>query len=426
MMKAGYGERCVTPETGCRMEGFNRKSGAASVHDDLFVRALYLTHNDSAALILAFDLLFMERENVDGMKAVIRDRFGLEPSQVLINFSHTHSGPRMSRWHYSGVPDPAYLDELNEAACGAIEDATRVPRAVSLYAGRTTADIPISRRRPDENGKAQWGPYADGPVCNELPVCVLKDERGDIFSILFSVSCHPTINHDNAISAEYPGVAMRELNKRFETRGAIFLQGAGGDTKPRQIAVGDDHFTDGTWADVETVGIAMSDGVGAVMETGLAAVEPELVIAMHDMDLALDAPPDRDELERMLTSLDDSDDGKRWVEEMLDILSRDGYLPSEVSLHLHGLQLGKGVRMVGVEAELGSELGNLILDHYADGVTFPLGYTNGSRINLPCDRQLPEGGYGVDTFWEYHWPAPFAPGIDDRLSAELERFKKDL
>ena len=83
-----------------------------------------------------------------------------------------------------------------------------------------------------------------------------------------------------------------------------------------------------------------------------------------------------------------------------------------------------GVRPIGVEAELGSKLGGLILEHYDRGVTFPLGYTNGSRINRPCDRQLPEGGCGVDTSWEYHWPAPLAAGIDERLSTALRQISE--
>jgi hypothetical protein len=42
---------------------------------------------------------------------------------------------------------------------------------------------------------------------------------------------------------------------------------------------------------------------------------------------------------------------------------------------------------------------------------------------MPCDRQLREGGYGVDTAWEFHWPAPLAPGIDAAVLAALETIR---
>ena len=87
-------------------------------------------------------------------------------------------------------------------------------------------------------------------------------------------------------------------------------------------------------------------------------------------------------------------------------------------------QLGRGLRLIGLEAEVTGELGNLILRHYAEGVTFPLGYTNGTQFYLPSDKQLAEGGYEAESAWEYHWPAPPAPGIDARLVAALESLKE--
>jgi hypothetical protein len=54
-------------------------------------------------------------------------------------------------------------------------------------------------------------------------------------------------------------------------------------------------------------------------------------------------------------------------------------------------------------------------------VTFPLGYTNGCEIYLPADRMLPEHGYEVDSFWEYHYPAPLVTGIDARVVEAVRR-----
>jgi len=419
-MKAGFALRRITPPLGRQMEGFNQEDGAASVHDDLFVRALYLADGPAELVIVALDLLFMERGEVDRIKGAIGRRLGLLPAQVFLNFSHTHSGPRISRWHYSGAPSPAYLEQLEEAIIEAIAEARRAPQSVRLLAGRASAPIPISRRRPDENGKAQWGPYSAGLTCDELPTCMLMDESDQPFAILFSVSCHPTINHRCVISAEYPGVAVRELNARLGMSGAMFLQGAGGDTKPRHIAVEDEHFRDGDWSDIEAVGREVAEAVMEKVDAGLRPVRPGLHVSLREVQFALDTRPTRDCLEEMLGSPDTSACRKRWAEHMLDMIAHAGGLPESVGLQIHAVQLGTGVRLIGVEAELGSELGCRILAHYNRGVTFPLGYTNGSRINLPCDRQLPEGGYGVDTSWEYHWPAPLAPGIDERLGRVLQ------
>ena len=68
-------------------------------------------------------------------------------------------------------------------------------------------------------------------------------------------------------------------------------------------------------------------------------------------------------------------------------------------------------------------LGLLILREFNRGVTFPLGYSNGCQIYLTTDAMLPEGGYEVDSYWEYHWPAPLAPGGEKVLEDALRQLR---
>ncbi|HOF89276.1 MAG TPA: hypothetical protein PLZ36_14410 [Armatimonadota bacterium] len=420
MLDAGYAQRSITPPLGSEMEGFNQRDGARRVHDDLYVRVLSLAYGPEEAAIIALDLLFMERAQVDRMKGALGRTHGLLPAQLFLNFSHTHSGPRISRWHYGGAPAPAYLDRIEDALIAAVGAARAHRQPVTLEAGMTATDIPISRRRVNAAGQAEWGPYAAGPSCPALPVCRLRGEDGATRALLFSVSCHPTINHAPVISAEYPGVAVAALNAREDTAGAIFLQGAGGDTKPRRVAVGDDHFRDGDWEDVAAVGEEAAARVIARIADGLQPVRPGLRAAIVEAELPLSPPPSADALAAIVADDTAADDTRRWAADMLDTLACRGALPAVAPVQVHGLRLGDGLRLIGVEGELVSELGALMLRRFPTGVTFPLGYTNGSRLNIPCDRQLPEGGYGVDTAWEYHWPAPLAPGIDAALARALD------
>ena len=57
-----------------------------------------------------------------------------------------------------------------------------------------------------------------------------------------------------------------------------------------------------------------------------------------------------------------------------------------------------------------------MLAQYDRGITFPLGYTDGCQIYLPVSHMLAEGGYEVDSYWEYHYPAPLAPGMESVLA----------
>lgn len=419
-MNGGFAREKITPPVGMPMEGFNREEVSQDVHDDLFVRALYLTEQGKETFIFSLDLLFLERTEVDRLKGALSRQLSVSLQQILLNFTHTHSGPRLSRWHYSGQPSEMYIATLEEALIKVAGRARENPREVTLEAATGETDIAINRRRVDEEGQAEWGPSPDGPICRALPVCCLRTEDGDVVALLFSAGCHPTINYTHSFSAEYPGVAMEILNERFATNGAMFLQGAGGDTKPRQIAVGSDHFRQGSWGDVRSVGEELAEDVIERIDTGLQPFKTDLAWDLTEPELPLSEPPDREELLALRDDPKASSDRRAWAEEMLEIERLRGQLPSSVAVRVHGIRLGPDVRLIGVEGELVSELGEMILDRFGGGVTFALGYTNGVRLNIPCDRQLPEGGYGVATAWEFHWPAPLARGVDATLANAVD------
>ena len=71
------------------------------------------------------------------------------------------------------------------------------------------------------------------------------------------------------------------------------------------------------------------------------------------------------------------------------------------------------------EGEPVGALGRQVVARYAAGVTFPLGYSNGMGLYLPTSHMLPAGGYEVESYYEYGYPAPLAAGIEEVLEAGL-------
>ena len=422
-LRAGFGQACVTPPLGMPMEGLGQQGGIQRIHDDLFVRALALAQGRRQALILGCDLLFFEGSDISRLKGAVGRRLDLTPNQIMLNCSHNHAGPRLTRWSYTGQADPAYLDEIEEAFVRAAGAAAGAMREVSLWAGMTTTDVPVCRRKIDADGRAQWAPTRAGITCNALPVCVLKDGDGKILSLLFSVSCHPSMIYFNEVSAEYPGAAIRRLNARLGTTGAFFLQGAGGDSKPRPVAVAEEHWRHGTWEEMEAVGEELAKAVAACVQSGLREVRPELQFASAVMAWPLQGTPAPSSFEAVAADSAEHEARRLWARDMLARLARRGELPHAIPVSLHALQLGKGLRLIGLDGELVGELGNLILRVYDGGVTFPMGYTDGTGVYLVSDRMVPQGGYEVDSYWEYHWPAPLAPHGEDALLHVLHAWR---
>ena len=360
-MKAGFGKACVNPPLGMPMEGLGQAGGCQSIHDDLFVRVLALSHGGVEMLVIGCDLLFFERAVIDRFKGAIGRVADIPAARILFNVSHNHSGPRLTRWAYSGAPAEFYLDRIEAALLAAVTEARSRMEDVTLHAGVTRTDLPVSRRKLDAADRAQWAPAPGATVCDALPVCVLRANDGRIVSLLFSVSCHPSIYYETIITAEYPGAAAAALNSHFRTEGSLFLQGAGGDTKPRPIADPKGYWRRGSLEDVAAAGHEVAAAVIACVEKGLRPVEPDLRAFITEMRWPLQPPPSRAELEEIADSDPNvtpenkpgapSAQRRLWARDMLERLSRDDRLPDHALVLLHAMQLGRGGRLGGLEGE---------------------------------------------------------------------------
>ncbi len=434
-LKAGFSRVCITPPIGIAMTGFGERdidpAGCKGVHDDLFVRALWLEQGDETALIMGFDLLFFSREEADRFRGAIGRKIDIPVSRIVLNTSHTHTGPKVGSWFYT-PSDPIYLAFLENAIVGAALNARDAARPVTVAAGTGATKLPVSRRKKLADGTIEFAPDLTKTVCNTLPVCRLSDAGGKPVCLLFSVACHPStvkgVDRSYLISADFPGAAMRMIDERLGAPVSLFLQGAGGDTKARIIAGEDGQWRAGTWDDVDAAGKMVADEVFALMDKGLGAVDPDLKTAETGMAWKLEKPLDRAGYEEIAAHPKAHSESlpeimRLWALEQIAKLDKGMKLPDTADVTAHGVRIGDSCRIVGIEGELVGELGNLIIRQYDGGVTFPLGYTDGTQMYLPASSMLDEGGYEVESFWEYHQPARQAKGNEEVLAAAVGELK---
>jgi len=91
---AGVSQGCITPPVGVELSGFRAcRQPSTGVHDDLFVRGLYLEEDGNRLLWLHCDLIGFMRDRVQRLRERLRLELGLEAHQVLLTATHTHSGP---------------------------------------------------------------------------------------------------------------------------------------------------------------------------------------------------------------------------------------------------------------------------------------------------------------------------------------------
>ena len=426
-MQAGFARVCINPPIGTKMLGWSGRDaekGCTAIHDDLYVRALCVSHEGQEAIILAYDLCFPHRTDVDQFKGAIGRRIDIAPSRILTNASHTHAGPRLGMWGNSIYDslDRRYADEAEaatvEAACRAREDM----REATLHAVRAHTRVPLSRRRPEPDGTVSFAPYPDGFIHDALPICMLKGRDGKPVCLLFGIACHPSTAFGWEISADYPGYACRELDAWLGAAASMFLQGTGGDTKVCVIA-GDKEWKRGTHQDAEKAGHMLAQEVMGAVKAGLHECRPAVRARSVEMQWPAEPAPGREAFEAVVSDSNSSELRRMWAQREIELLDRRGGFPTRVPVACHGIKLAEGVRIVGLEGEAVAGLGALIEGFYGNGVTFALGYTDGAQLYLPTEAMLEEGGYEVDSFWEYGFPSRLARGFEKELRDALMRLR---
>jgi len=429
-LSAGFAREKITPPLGTRMMGFGGrdfKQGCQGIHDDLFVRALFLEHRGERALILAYDLCFVGRAEADRFKGALGREFDLLPRQILINTSHNHAGPAVGTWYWSGYLPAGrlYIDQLERATLQAARRAHEERREVTLSAGIGETQLPMSRRKPDGKGDIAFAPNPDGVTYRRLPVCRLEDHTGKAVCLLFSVSAHPSMALGWEISADYPGVACRLLDEHLGTTATMFLQGSGADANTCILGTAT-QWQRGTWDQIEQAGRMVAREAIAVLNQRLRPIEPVIHTAIIETHWPLQPAPSRSELEAIVKEVNPEDCPKnircQWATRQLTLLGR-GTLPTSAGVLLQVMQFGPALRLVGLEGEPVAEWGRIIEEVCGPGVTFPLGYSNGQGLYLPVSSMISEGGYEVVSSWEYGYPAMLATGMEEIVLAALGRIQ---
>ena len=209
-------------------------------------------------------------------------------------------------------------------------------------------------------------------------------------------------------------------------KNAIFLQGSGGSTK---ASVNGQTFLDGSWEDVQRAGERVASEVMECISRGLSRIELNIVNRTVEMQWPMQPPLTRQAYSDILAkpSVDPEqapEIQQMWARDMIARLDSGYALPTRVPITAHGITLGRGFRIVAIEGELVADLGHLIRSFYKDGITMPLGYSNGCQLYLPSSKMIDEGGYEVESYWEYRFPAPLSKGVEEILTGTLKELSQ--
>jgi hypothetical protein len=426
--KAGTARAVITPETPVWLAGYGSKRPPDGKIHDLWMKALAL--EDAAgrqAVLITSDFQGVPKSFSDQVFAGLKQRLGLERTQVMITFSHNHCGPRLGDdlvdYYPVEAEQVAVVDEYSRQMATRMmalaEEALGKLSPADLRFGSGRATFAVNRRNNREADVPQLlaeGKPLAGPVDHDVPVLTVTRPDGKLEAILFGYACHPTTLSFTQWCGDYPGFAQIELEKKYPGATAMFVNTCGGDQNPlprRSVEL------------CQSYGHQLADGAAAALDSPLKPIQPRLRTAFEYVELPYLKVVDREELHTALQG--GNAIRARWASRMIGKLEAGEKFSASYPYPMHAWQLGEELLIVGMGAETVVDYALRFKREFGPGA-WVFGYVDDMIAYIPSRRVWDEGGYeGGSNLYEYGRPAfRWSGDIEDRIAATAHKLVKQV
>jgi hypothetical protein len=421
-LRAGAARVDITPEGPIWMSGYaSRNHPSSGVRQHLFARALAVDDGAGARIVIvSTDLVGIPPGVAEQVAIRVQQQFGIARSRLLLNSSHTHTGPVI----WPGLAAMFTLPEgeeqkLHEYAARLVDQLVAVvgkafddlaPAQMAFGSGQ--AGFAMNRREPTSNG-IKLGVNPSGPTDHAVPVIRVTGSDGRVRAIVFAYACHnTTLNGDfYEITGDYAGYAESALEAAYPGATALFLELCAGDQNPNPR---------GTVDLAERHGGELAAEVRRVLSGPLRPLRPPVHTAWATTTLPF-APQNPGSYEADLANPKASAALKRRARSMLD--SPITATPYAVQ----AIRFGKDLTLLALSGEAVVDYGLRAKREYPGEPLIVAGYSNGVMCYIPTDRILSEGGYeAVDSMIYYGMPGPFQPGVEGRVFDAIHQAMKQV
>jgi len=416
--KAGVSKIDITPKDPIWLAGYGgRDQPSEEVIHPIWIKALALEDaSGKQSVLITTDLLGMPKALSDQIRAGLNEKYGLTKSQVIINSSHSHSGPvlgnslsdiyPMEEEHKEQVS--RYSANLVNKMFQLVEEAFGSLQPAHLFVENGVTRFQVNRRNNAENA-LESNSDLKGPNDYAVPVIKVANEAGEIMAIAFGYACHPTVLGDYKISGDYPGFAQIELEENYPGAVALFFQGAGADQNPlprRTVFLAQQY------------GKSLAAAVERVLSEDMRQLEASIQTAYTEVDLALAEPPSMEALSKFIAS--SSGYQKRWATRMKEERSKGMSITKSYPFPVQVWKLGdQPIMTLGGETVIAYavQLKKIFGQHI-----FVMGYTNDVMGYIPSTTILREGGYeGASSQMVYGMPSTWGSNIEIDILHEFLR-----
>lgn len=414
--KAGVARVNITPELPIWLSGYGARNQPASEKlDDLWAKALVLEDAaDHRAVLVTLDLVGIDRQLSQDVCRRIEEKYQLPRSSIALCTSHTHSGPVVRNnlaAMYSLDADQTkrvqqYADRLTEQLVSLVGDAIKSLAPARLSYSTGLATFAVNRRNNSEPKvpELRGAQALVGPIDHDVPVLAVHAADGKLRAVVTGYACHATVLGGYQVSADWPGVAQNEIERRHPGAVALYWAGCGADQNPLPRR---------TLEQLNQHGREFADAVDAALRGPFTPLPATLKTNYTEIELPFAPLPTRAELE---VEASRESPQQSWAKYLLAKWDEQGGLKPDYPYPIQAWQLGNQVDWFFLGGEVVVDYAIRLKSDLGPKRTWVASYANDVMGYIPSRRVLAEGGYegGLARF-PYGLPAVWDPKIEQQI-----------
>ena len=418
--RAGVASQVITPPRPIYLSGYASRTHASDgVIQDLKAKALAIEDKSGGrVVIVTTDLIGLPRAITDLVAARIQKEHGLDRARLIINSSHTHTGPmiafNLNTMFGGSMADQQEIDEYSRRLIADLPSLVGMALSnlapAELSFGNGQAHFAINRRQATAQG-VRIGLNPSGPTDPDVPVLKVAAPGGGTRALLFGYACHnTTLTGDTyKISGDYAGFAQNDIEKASSGVTAMYMQLCAGDQNPNprnKLEHAEQH------------GQELATEVLRVAGGQMTPVRGKLRAALQIVELGF-KPFSRDQLQTLLAGKDQA--RVRYAKAMIERLDANNPI-RRYPYPVQAVRFGNGLTIMALGGEVVVDYCLRVKKDYGAREIMIAGYSNDVMSYIPTLRILKEGGYEpVDSMYYYGMPGPYNDQVEEQIYGTIRQ-----
>ncbi|MDX1357961.1 MAG: hypothetical protein R3232_03935 [Clostridia bacterium] len=410
-LETGFSKIDITPEfPTCLACSQQKDTLFQKIHDHIYARCALLKHGSKNILILSYDLLFHSRDLLAFAYDYASTLMKLGKSDIIINYTHNHNSPSTLGYNDFSASEP-YEEFLRDKTVLAIDAALKQLVPCSMEYGIVSGNWNVNRRLHTSAG-IMLAPNPGGPRDKDIYVLKFLSGNGEILGLLLNYACHPVHYPDTlALTSEYPGHLCGYLENDIPGCAALFIQGAGADTRPLGTVEGN-RFVHRDFSYIENMAKSMEKAVIDSIDSGsFRKVKPDF----DSINFKIEIPTEDEGREYFKNNMTNDNISGHLRRNAEYVYNNYDSINNSFSLECGIIKISDELLIAHMGGEPVCEVKFMIEKILAGYDVIFAGYTDACAY-IVTDKMIDEDGYEVRCFLEYMHKGRISLGINSLLS----------